>query len=54
MKAAAKGDIMLIAVVRDEHYFFGDDEMHIEFKELFQYSIKTPWTNHSSISLVRK
>jgi hypothetical protein len=36
MKAYAKGDIMLTAVVRDEHYFYGDDEIIIKFEELFQ------------------
>ena len=36
MKACVKGDIMLIMAVRDEHYFRGDDEIHIEFEELVQ------------------
>jgi hypothetical protein len=35
MKACVKGDIMLIAAVRDENYFCGDDEIHMKFEELF-------------------
>ena len=36
MKACVEGEIMLIVGVRDEHYLCGNDEIHIEFEELFQ------------------
>jgi len=36
MQSCRESQIWLIAAVRDEHYFRGDDEIHIEFEELFQ------------------
>lgn len=36
MQASKEGNIMLIVAVREEHYFRGNDEMHIDFEELFQ------------------
>jgi hypothetical protein len=35
-QASKKGNVILIAVVREEHYFRGNDEIHIDFEELFQ------------------
>jgi hypothetical protein len=34
LQALVEGIIMLIAIVRNEHYFRGNDEIHIEFEEL--------------------
>jgi hypothetical protein len=36
MQACGEGSIMLIVALRDEHYFRGNDEIHIDFEELFQ------------------
>jgi hypothetical protein len=36
MQPSAEGGIMLIAAVREEHYFRGNNEIHIDFEELFQ------------------
>jgi hypothetical protein len=36
MQASKKGNVTLIAVVREEYYFRGNDEIHIDFEELFQ------------------
>jgi hypothetical protein len=36
LQASAEGSIMLITSIRDEHHFRGNDEIHIEFEELFQ------------------
>nr|XP_051219540.1 uncharacterized protein LOC127336738 [Lolium perenne] len=36
MQACKDGSIMIIVALRDEHYFRGHDEIHIEFEELFQ------------------
>ena len=35
MEASKEGNNWLVGI-RDEHYFNGDDEMYIEFDELFQ------------------
>jgi hypothetical protein len=36
MQACKEGNIMLIVGIREEHYFRGNEEIHIEFEELFQ------------------
>jgi len=36
MAAAEEGRIALPVGVRDEHYFRGDEEINVEFEELFQ------------------
>jgi len=36
MQASKEGNNMLMAAIREEHYFRGNDELHIEFEELFQ------------------
>ena len=36
MQASEAGNTMLMVAVRDEHYFRGRDEIHVEFDELFQ------------------
>ena len=36
MQSCRESQIMLVAAVRDEHYFRGDDKIHVEFEELFQ------------------
>jgi hypothetical protein len=36
MQSCREGSIMLVVAVRDEHYFRGDDEIHVDFSELFQ------------------
>jgi hypothetical protein len=35
--ASKDGSIMLIVGVRDEHYFRGNENIYIEFEELFQF-----------------
>jgi hypothetical protein len=36
MQASVEGSIMLIVAVREENYFHGNDEIYIDFEELFQ------------------
>ena len=36
MQASKEGNTMLIVAVREEHYFRGNDEIYIDFEELFQ------------------
>ena len=36
MEASKEGKDSLMVGIKDEHYFSGDEEMFIEFEELFQ------------------
>ena len=36
MQACKEENIMLIVGIREEHYFRGNEEIHIDFEELFQ------------------
>jgi hypothetical protein len=51
---AAKGarEFLLLKITKD--HFLGEDLIHIEFDEFFSYSIKTPSTNLSSVSMFCK
>jgi hypothetical protein len=39
MEASKEGTNYIIAGVKDEHYFNGDEEIYVEFDELFQFYI---------------
>jgi hypothetical protein len=47
MKASKEGQNWITLRINDEHYFHGNDDINIEFAELFSYTIMAPSTNLS-------
>jgi hypothetical protein len=54
MEASKEGKNLITLGIKDEHYFRGTDEINIDFLNYFSYTIKTPWTNLSSVPIVCK
>jgi hypothetical protein len=47
MEASKEGQNWITLGINDEHYFRGNDDINIEFAELFSYTIMAPSTNLS-------